>query len=159
MKKLLLNLILLFAGTHIHAMDKQKSGIASICAAAALQDGIAHRHEAYHTFIDPLNHEVLQNLKKSSSKVILNFFKIKTMKITCPVCREELICKEGEVRILFSCNHIFCQNCHEKIKENKDMRCSLCRNEDIRFYKLYSFVAECLRQAYEREEETPALTS
>jgi len=50
------------------------------------------------------------------------------IKDTCPICLED---KKFEV--LSSCNHMFCKQCMEKYVDKKNIKCPICRNEEITY--------------------------
>lgn len=60
---------------------------------------------------------------------ILNHFnerkdlEIINKEIECPVCYEDV----NEV-LKLECNHLFCKVCVEKLKQNNQIKCPLCRN-------------------------------
>ena len=59
-------------------------------------------------------------VEKKSQKITNQ--KITTDLMECPICFEEVT----EV-IKLECNHLFCESCINKIKENQSLKCPMCR--------------------------------
>ncbi|AYV76966.1 MAG: hypothetical protein Barrevirus6_4 [Barrevirus sp.] len=62
---------------------------------------------------------ILKQLNKDKGKELVKVI----AEMECPICLEEV--KEA---IKLICNHLFCEGCIEKLKNDDEIKCPLCRN-------------------------------